>query len=237
MFRLKIPLTAVEGDVAKCASVEEFSIDYDDYVQTVYSNNEGLLPSEANDIEQTKDGKLWIGTYAGLFKYNGSKFTLFGDVDSVKNVNCLYTDKEGRLWIGTNDDGVTIFINENVANVINEDHGLMSNSVKDILSDSVGNYYIGTSEGISIVSLSGGVKIIKSYDYVKNVVCMTADGKGNVVVITDRGELFWLKDGEMMSDSSDGIETTGYSSALFCEQRYAPSRNSRRRGYDLQYLV
>lgn len=209
------PLTAVEGDVAECASVEEFSIDYDDYVQTVYSNNEGLLPSEANDIEQTKDGKLWIGTYAGLFKYNGSKFTLFGDVDSVKNVNCLYTDKEGRLWIGTNDDGVTIFINENVANVINEDHGLMSNSVKDILSDSVGNYYIGTSEGISIVSLSGGVKIIKSYDYVKNVVCMTADGKGNVVVITDRGELFWLKDGEMMSDSSDGIETTGYSSALF----------------------
>lgn len=210
-------LTVGDSEIAEATFVDEYPLDYDDYVQIVYSNDEGLLPSEANDIEQTKDGKLWIGTYAGLFKYNGSKFTLFGDVDSVKNVNCLYNDEEGRLWIGTNDDGVTIFINENVANVIHEEQGLLSNSVKDIVSDSNGNYYIGTSEGISIVSLSGGVKIIRSYDHIKNVVCMTADGKGNVVVTNDRGELFWLKDGEMLSAPADAIEKLGYSSVLFAD--------------------
>ena len=37
----------------------------------------------------------------------------------VKNVNCLYTDEEGRLWIGTNDNGVSIAINENIENTIN----------------------------------------------------------------------------------------------------------------------
>ena len=67
----------------------EPSDDYDSYVQIEYANEEGLLSGEANDIEQTKDGKLWIGTYAGLFKYDGSKFARFNDIPSVKNVNCL----------------------------------------------------------------------------------------------------------------------------------------------------
>ena len=48
-------------------------------------------------------------------------------------------------------------------NVIDEESGLLSNSVKDIVCDTEGNYYIGTTEGISLVSLSGGVKIIKNY--------------------------------------------------------------------------
>ena len=120
------------------------------------------MSGEAIDIEQTKDGKLWIGTYAGLFKYDGSKFKLFRDVPSVRNVNCLYVDEEGRLWIGTNDDGITIFINEHVMNVLDKQNGLLSNSVKDIVSDSNGYYYIGTTEGVSQVSLSGGVKITKT---------------------------------------------------------------------------
>ena len=57
----------VKGEVVMA---EEKSLDYDSYVQIEYSQEEGLLSGEANDIEQTKDGKLWIGTYAGLYSYN-----------------------------------------------------------------------------------------------------------------------------------------------------------------------
>ena len=120
--------------------------DYDSYVQMQYGKEEGLLSGEANDIAQTKDGKLWIGTYAGLFSYDGTRFKLLQNIDSVKNVNCLYVDEEGRLWVGTNDDGVTILINEHVMNVLDEENGLLSNSVKSIVCDSDVNYYIGTTE-------------------------------------------------------------------------------------------
>ena len=195
----------------------EPSDDYDSYVQIEYSNEEGLLSGEANDIEQTKDGKLWIGTYAGLFKYDGGKFTLFNDVPSVKNVNCLYVDEEGRLWTGTNDDGITIFINEHVMNVIDEENGLLSNYVNDIVSDSNGNYYIGTTEGIALVSLSGGVKITKSYDQIKNVICMSADQSGTVVGVTDRGEIYWLRDGEIITSPIKFAENKAYRSACFTE--------------------
>ena len=195
----------------------EQSDDYDSYVQIEYANEEGLLSGEANDIEQTKDSKLWIGTYAGLFKYDGGKFTLFNDVPSVKNVNCLYVDEEGRLWTGTNDDGITIFINEHVMNVIDEENGLLSNYVNDIVSDSNGNYYIGTTEGIALVSLSGGVKITKSYDQIKNVICMSADQSGTVVGVTDRGEIYWLRDGEIITSPIKFAENKAYRSACFTE--------------------
>ena len=195
----------------------EPSDDYDSYVQIEYANEEGLLSGEANDIEQTKDGKLWIGTYAGLFKYDGGKFTLFNDVPSVKNVNCLYVDEEGRLWTGTNDDGITIFINEHVMNVIDEENGLLSNYVNDIVSDSNGNYYIGTTEGIALVSLSGGVKITKSYEQIKNIICMSADQNGTVVGVTDRGEIYWLRDGEIITSPIKFAENKAYRSACFTE--------------------
>ena len=48
--------------------------DYNGYVRTVYSSDNGLPCGEANDIVQTKDGILWVGTYAGLYRYNGSEF-------------------------------------------------------------------------------------------------------------------------------------------------------------------
>lgn len=177
----------------------EYKSELYSYIQKQYSKDEGLLSGEANDIAQTKDGKLWIGTYAGLFKYDGVKFVCFQDISSVKSVNCLYVDEEGRLWVGTNDNGVTIFINEDAVNVVDDQNGLLSNSVKKIVCDSHGNYYIGTSEALSVVSLSGGVKVTKTFKNIKNVVSMTADDNGNVAGVTERGEMFWISDGKLIN--------------------------------------
>ena len=213
LFAVAIGISAQSETVM----AEVQTTDYDSYVQIEYSNEEGLLSGEANDIEQTKDGKLWIGTYAGLFKYDGTKFKIFNDVPSVKNVNCLYVDEEGRLWAGTNDDGITIFINEHVMNVLDEEYGLLSNSVKDIVSDSHGNYYIGTTEGVSLVSLSGGVKITKNYEQIKNVTDMSADPDGNVAAVTDRGEIYWIRDGEIIEAPIPSIADKDFRAVCFTE--------------------
>ncbi len=97
---------------AEEASRQAEPADYNDYVQSVYSSNNGLPCGEANDIAQTNDGVLWIGTYAGLYRYNGREFRWVDNYESVRNVNCLYVDEEGRLWIGTNDNGLAIVIRE-----------------------------------------------------------------------------------------------------------------------------
>ncbi len=209
--------TQVSGNAQTQMSVADEKTDYDSYLQKVYTNEDGLLSGEANDIEQTTDGKLWIATYAGLYKYDGSKFKLLNELPTVKSVICLYTDDEGRLWVGTNDNGISIVINEQVVNTIDETEGLLSNSIKTITSDSYGNYYIGTADGMSIVTLNGGVKVAKNYEQIKNAYHMSSDHNGNVVVSTDRGEVYWLRNGEVVQSYTDAIQQGDIRGVCFIE--------------------
>ena len=46
----------------------------DAFSAVVYNNQNGLPTSEANDIVETKDGFIWIGSYSGLIRYDGNTF-------------------------------------------------------------------------------------------------------------------------------------------------------------------
>ncbi len=173
--------------------------DYNDYVQSIYSSNNGLPCGEANDIAQTNDGVLWIGTYAGLYRYNGHEFRWIDDYESVKNVNCLYVDEEGRLWIGTNDNGLSIVIREKLVNVLDQASGLPSNSVRSIIRASDGYYYVGTSGSLQIVMMNNGLKAAHTLDEVNYADSLAADDEGRVAAVTNDGRLFLLRNGEILS--------------------------------------
>ena len=72
----------------------------------LYNNPNGLPTSEANAITETGEGFIWIGSYAGLIRYDGNTFERFDSTTGIANVRCLYVDSRDRLWIGTNDSGV-----------------------------------------------------------------------------------------------------------------------------------
>ncbi|MCR4585813.1 MAG: HD domain-containing protein [Lachnospiraceae bacterium] len=171
--------------------------DYNDYVQNVYSSNNGLPCGEANDIVQTNDGVLWIGTYAGLYRYNGREFRWIDDYESVKNVNCLYIDEEGRLWIGTNDNGLSIVIREKIVNVLDQSNGLPSNSVRCIIRSSDGYYYIGTTGSLQILAMNNGLKAVKTLNEINYADSISADENGHVAVVSSDGRLFLLKNGDI----------------------------------------
>ena len=154
MLSILLVLLLCLAPASVSAQEESHKLKYDDYVQTVYSSSNGLPCGEANDIAQTNDGILWIGTYAGLYRYNGREFRRMG-YDSVRNVNCLYVDEEGRLWIGTNDNGLSIMINDKIVNVVSPVNGLPSYSVRNIIQGSDGLYYIGTTSSMQVLSLNG----------------------------------------------------------------------------------
>ncbi|MBR4183368.1 MAG: HD domain-containing protein [Lachnospiraceae bacterium] len=175
------------------------AIDYNDYVQSVYSNNNGLPCGEANDIAQTNDGVLWIGTYAGLYRYNGREFRWIDEYESVKNVNCLYVDEEGRLWIGTNDNGLSIVIREKVVNVLDQSSGLPSNSVRSIIRATDGYYYIGTTSSMQILMMNNGLKAANTLNEVNYTDSITADESDHVVAVTSDGSLHLMKAGQLLS--------------------------------------
>ncbi len=183
----------------KAADKAQDAIDYNDYVQSIYSSNNGLPCGEANDIAQTNDGVLWIGTYAGLYRYNGREFRWIDDYESVKNVNCLFVDEEGRLWIGTNDNGLSIVIREKVVNVLDQKTGLPSNSVRSIVQATDGYYYIGTTGSMQIITMNNGLKAVKTLPEVNYAKSMAADTNGHVAAIASDGELFLMNNGELES--------------------------------------
>ncbi|MBP5281955.1 MAG: HD domain-containing protein [Lachnospiraceae bacterium] len=175
------------------------TIDYNDYVQNIYSNSNGLPCGEANDIAQTNDGVLWIGTYAGLYRYNGREFRWVDNYESVKNVNCLYVDEEGRLWIGTNDNGLSIAIREKIVNVLDQTEGLPSNSVRCIIRATDGYYYIGTTSSMQILVMNNGLKATNTLPEISYADSVTADQEGRVAVVASEGELFLMKKGEIVN--------------------------------------
>ncbi len=193
-----VPQDTFAEEVSGDEAVEEDLIDYDDYVQTVFSSNNGLPCGEANDIAETNDGILWIGTYAGLYRYNGREFRWMDNYESVHNVNCLYVDDEGRLWIGTNDNGLSIAINEKVVNVIDEAKGLPSNSVRCIIQGADGYYYVGTTSSMQVVALRNGLRKVNTFSEVNFADVITADRKGNVATVTSDGRLFLIKGGQIL---------------------------------------
>ncbi len=193
-------LMAGAGKVQADTVNPEEKTDYTTYIQTVYNRENGLPGGCANDIAQTADGILWIGTYGGLYRYNGNEFQWMDEFESVKTVNCLYTDEEGRLWIGTNDSGLSICINETITNVVSEKDGLTADSVRCITQSSDGDYYVGTSGAMSILTLAGGLSVKDTIPEIIYANSIDSDQNGNIAVVTDEGRLYLIRGKEILAE-------------------------------------
>ena len=200
------------------ASAQDHSTTHISYIQTIYNGSNGLLSGHANAIAQTTEGVLWIGTYAGLYRYNGHEFVYRSDLEDIKNVNCLYVDNEGRLWIGTNDNGVVIVINEKVANVINSKNGLPSDSIRSIVQSSSGEYYIGTSSGIVTMEMKIGMSVSAEVQGVGFVDRLSADNSGNVAAVNKDGQLFVLRSGKVIKNFEKAYGGRTFSTCAFDRQ-------------------
>jgi signal transduction histidine kinase/ligand-binding sensor domain-containing protein len=65
---------------------------------------DGLPEDSVTAVVQTDDGYLWMGTYSGLARFDGVRFTVFDSGNNPElassRITCLFQDKHGELWIG-----------------------------------------------------------------------------------------------------------------------------------------
>src|SRR5580704_11353198 len=71
------------------------------YRRTTFTTEDGLGANVINDILQTRDGFLWIATYAGLTRFDGQHFTQVTFPKLSVNVHSLAEGPDGDLWLGT----------------------------------------------------------------------------------------------------------------------------------------
>ncbi len=64
-------------------------------------------------IAQTPDGYIWIGTYNGLARFDGSRFVIFNPANTPQlghaRIYKVLVDAQGTLWINTYDGSLTTY--------------------------------------------------------------------------------------------------------------------------------
>src|SRR6266851_6681374 len=72
------------------------------YIHDRWGTERGLPRGPVYAIAQTTDGYLWIGTEAGLVRFDGQNFRLVQDDSAsftLTSVLGLIADNDGNLWV------------------------------------------------------------------------------------------------------------------------------------------
>ena len=168
------------------------------FTERLYNSENGLVGGCVNDIDMTADGGMWVGTYGGLYRFNGSKFILMNNIKSVRSIQTLYVDKYDRLWAGTQDAGVTLLNIDMTYSTLDANNGLPSNAVKEIISDSNDLYYFGTTNGLATAKCKDGEVILTGiHSEVGNIKNFSADEDGHVIALDSFGDILLLEEGKI----------------------------------------
>jgi ligand-binding sensor domain-containing protein len=116
------------------------------------------------DISKGKNNMIWFATYAGVFGYNGSNFTIINDETlgydrkiEPLHIRSIFEDSKGRLWIGNNGIGVLLKEGNSIINFSNRHRLIHPNSKRNgekspqgtlehvfvIAEDNTGNIWFG----------------------------------------------------------------------------------------------
>ncbi|MDE6133280.1 MAG: hypothetical protein K2G04_07900, partial [Oscillospiraceae bacterium] len=169
------------------------------YVRTVFNERSGLPTGEANDILQTADGYVWVGSYGGLIRYDGTEFRNFSSEGILpsSSVRMMFEDSSGRLWIGTNDAGVFVY----EGGEISQPEGQPRDNflcVRGFAEDGSGAIYACSNSGIA--EIRDGVMTV--YDIAElsgqTVYSVAADKFGRIWGAESSGGCAVLEDGKLI---------------------------------------
>lgn len=169
----------------------------DGYSAVLYDNTNGLPTSEANDIAETSEGFIWIGSYSGLIRYDGNTFERMDSTTGIASVTNLCVDSHDRLWIGTNDSGFAM-MERGELKMWGTGDGLKSASVRAIIEGDDGTMYIATTSGMATVDPEMNLALLddpRIADAYMRDIRMGEDGR--VYCLTQDGSIFTLRNGKV----------------------------------------
>jgi len=108
-------------------------------------------PPDVNSMAQTTDGFLWLGSLAGLFRFDGTRFepfsSPFGDQLLSANVYSVLAPPSGGLWVGYTFGGFSFVNNGRVTNYGGE-IASSTGTVHRFAHDGDGILWAGTTSGL-----------------------------------------------------------------------------------------
>ncbi len=126
-----------------------------DYQTKTYNSDNGLDGTAANCIYSSESGLIWIGTYTGLYRYDGSEFmrvAINGRNMPIKDIAESNNNDSSKLWIGTNGDGLWCYDEETFTEMTLDSDNKGAQTIDDVFVDSSGRIWVGTKGGLFRIS-------------------------------------------------------------------------------------
>src|SRR6267142_363237 len=154
-----------------------------------------LPPSLVLAIAETRDGKIWLGTVAGLFYFADGRTTRVTGLSDEK-IDCLLPVGDRELWVGTS-KGLYRW-NGTLLSRVKLPQALAGVQVLTLLRDHDGNVWAGTTRGLLRINATG-VSFSDEGDF----------GSGGInALFEDREGNLWAGGGRGLERIRDGTFVT-----------------------------
>ncbi|MBN1398020.1 MAG: hypothetical protein JXA06_08325 [Bacteroidetes bacterium] len=157
------------------------------YGHNVWFKHNGLPANAVYTGLQGRDGYLWLGTSAGLFRFDGVNFTPVNtnpkDSKAIETISTLCRSRDSSLWIGTTFSGLRRLKNEKIFRYGGA-QGLTTRQIRVIFESYNGNIWIGSSYGLYVYKDEKFLPIPISPGF---ITAITEDTTGRIWVGTHSG--------------------------------------------------
>jgi diguanylate cyclase (GGDEF)-like protein len=121
------------------------------YVRNIWSIQNGLPQISVQAIVQDHQGYIWVGTQAGVARFDGVRFTIYSPVTNPELpgvwTRSLMVDSAGRVWIGTY-KGLAVFENGAFRTVPIADKAQYPALDINAIAEDEGRILVGTTNGV-----------------------------------------------------------------------------------------
>ena len=177
-------------------------------------------PETVEALAQTADGYLWLGTQAGLYRFDGVRFELFrspfGDQFPSTSVSALFAPPTGGLWVGYRFGGFSFLRNGKLTNFV--EFPSRTGTVNGFAQDRDGIVWAATNTGVWRFDRSSWQQNPAEWDPQLRLVAQVGfDREGILWVLTDNRsleverQLFYLMpDGRKFKNAGNHLLVQGF---------------------------
>jgi ligand-binding sensor domain-containing protein/signal transduction histidine kinase len=190
-----------------------------DYFPRTLSTENGLPDNAVTAVLQTRDGYLWIGTYGGLARFDGVRFTVFNTSTQPglqsDRITSLYEDPRGALWIGHERGDLTCYRDGKFEAQEIRGTGIRR-KISAIGSDRNGALWLLNEEGTLLRTRDGATRSLPNSD---GAAQMAQDSAGTIWVASG-GKIAFIEQGQLtpLVTESGGGPVVSYAQGI-CASR------------------
>src|SRR5262245_55330220 len=123
--------------------------------------NDGLPQAQILALHQDNRGFLWVGTYGGVARFDGSSFRSYSRQNGLisNTITAITQDAEGRIVVGV--DGGVCTLNESLFQCHEWKRDIGGDRSFDVLAEVDGTIWVATSAGLVRLDKRGKMHVYK----------------------------------------------------------------------------